>query len=100
MTPKPANHRKMPKDAGQKQPTEMIIRPITGSFWQSFRELYLYRSLFWSLTRRDIKLQFQSMYLGVAWVTVRPLLMVTLFALFKRFSGANLHVPIPYMLYV
>ncbi|PSN20348.1 phosphate transporter permease [filamentous cyanobacterium CCP5] len=90
----------MPKDAGQKQPTEMIIRPITGSFWQSFRELYLYRSLFWSLTRRDIKLQFQSMYLGVAWVTVRPLLMVTLFALFKRFSGANLHVPIPYMLYV
>jgi lipopolysaccharide transport system permease protein len=85
---------------GVPRPVEVIIRPAANSLRLNLRELYRYRHLFWSLVRRDIKLQFESMYLGVAWVTVRPLLMVSLFALFKRFSGANLHVPIPYMLYV
>lgn len=82
------------------RPIEVVIRPAARSLAFNLSELYRYRHLFWSLVRRDIKLQFESTYLGVAWVTARPLLMVALFALFKRFSGANMHVPIPYILYV
>lgn len=100
MKPKQAKYRQLGKPNEVTRPIEVVIRPVVGSLQLNFRELYRYRHLFWSLVRRDIRLQFESMYLGVAWVTVRPLLMVTLFALFRRFSGANMHVPIPYMLYV
>jgi lipopolysaccharide transport system permease protein len=95
-----AKYRKRSKQEGLNQQVEVVIQPAANSLRLNLRELYCYRHLLWSLIRRDIKLQFESMYLGVAWVTVRPLLMVSLFALFKRFSGANMFVPIPYMLYV
>ncbi len=77
-----------------------VIRPPTNSLRFNFSEIYQYRHLIWNLVRRDIKVQFNQMYLGIFWATVRPLLMMSIFALFKTFSGANLHVPIPYSVYV
>lgn len=98
MQPKPTKYQEA--NTEQNRQIEVVIRPASNTLRLNFWELYRYRHLFWSLVRRDIKLQFESMYLGVAWVTARPLLMVTLFVFFKRFSGANLHVPISYSLYV
>lgn len=81
--------------------TETIIKPPSSSLKIfSFREIYHYRHLILNLVRRDIKVQFNQMYLGFLWATARPLLMVAIFALFRNFSGANLHVPIPYAVYV
>jgi lipopolysaccharide transport system permease protein len=79
---------------------EIVIRPASATLRADFRELYHYRHLLWSLVRRDIRVQFDAMYLGALWSTVRPLLMVTIFALFRSFSGADLHVSIPYFIYV
>ena len=77
-----------------------VIKPPSNSLRFNFAEIYQYRHLMWNLVRRDIKVQFNQMYLGIFWATVRPLLMMSIFALFKTFSGANLHVFIPYSVYV
>lgn len=82
------------------QRQETVIKPPSASLRFNFREIYQYRHLIANLVRRDIKVQFNQMYLGMLWSTVRPLLMMSIFALFKNFSGANLHVPIPYSVYV
>ena len=79
---------------------EIVIRPPSKSLNLDLRELYRYRNLIWNLVWRDIRVQFDEMYLGVTWATARPLLMVTIFALFRKLSGANLHVPIPYVVYL
>ncbi|ELR97721.1 ABC transporter permease [Gloeocapsa sp. PCC 73106] len=79
---------------------ETVIKPPSASLRLNFREIYYYRHLIANLVRRDIKIQFNQMYLGILWSTVRPLLMMTIFALFKTFSGANLHVSIPFSVYV
>ena len=79
---------------------EIVIRPPSKSLNLDLRELYQYRNLIWNLIWRDIRIQFDEMYLGVTWATARPLLMVTIFALFRKLSGANLYVPIPYVVYL
>lgn len=79
---------------------EIIITPPSRSLKLNFREIYQYRHLIWNLVRRDIRVQFNQMYLGVIWATARPLLMVAIFALFRNLSGANLYVHIPYAVYV
>lgn len=79
---------------------EIVIKPPSKSLRIDLREIYKYRNLIWNLVWRDIRIQFDEMYLGVTWAIARPLLMVTIFALFRKFSGANLHVPIPYAVYL
>lgn len=78
----------------------IVIKPPSNSLGFNFREIYQYRHLIWNLVRRDVKVQFNQLYLGFFWATVRPLLMMAIFALFKTFSGANLYVTIPYSVYV
>lgn len=90
-----------PKLTRKITPPETVIRPPSTSLrFLSLREIYQYRHLIFNLVRRDIKVQFNQMYLGVLWATARPLLMVAIFGLFKTLSNANLHVPIPYAVYV
>lgn len=79
---------------------EIIIKPPSKSIFIDFHEIYRFRHLLGNLVWRDIKVQFDQMYLGAIWATVRPLLMVSIFALFRHLSGANLHVNIPYPIYV
>lgn len=79
---------------------QIIIKPPSKSILIDFREVYRFRHLLGNLVWRDIRVQFDQMYLGAIWATVRPLLMVGIFALFKNLSGANLHVKIPYSIYV
>lgn len=49
---------------------------------------------------RNIRLQFKDMYLSVFWAVSRPLAMLAVFVFIKSRSGANMHVSIPYTLYV
>lgn len=83
-----------------KYPTEIVIKPPSKSLNLDLKEIYRFRYLIGNLVWRDIRVQFNAMYLGVIWATVRPLLMVTIFAVFRNWSGASLHVPIPYSVYV
>ncbi len=92
--------RKPDRPGSQVRVPEIVIKPPSKSLKIDWREIYKYRHLIWNLVWRDIRIQFDEMYLGVTWATARPLLMVTIFALFRKFSGANLHVPIPYAVYL
>ncbi len=88
------------RSGSQVRVPEIVIKPPSKSLNIDLREIYKYRNLIWNLVWRDIRIQFDEMYLGVTWATARPLLMVTVFALFRKLSGANLHVPIPYAVYL
>lgn len=88
------------RSGSQVRVPEIVIKPPSKSLKIDLREIYKYRNLIWNLVWRDIRIQFDEMYLGVTWATARPLLMVTIFALFRKLSGANLHVPIPYAVYL
>ena len=92
--------RKPDRPGSQVRVPEIVIKPPSKSLKIDLREIYKYRNLIWNLVWRDIRIQFDEMYLGVTWATARPLLMVTIFALFRKLSGANLHVPIPYAVYL
>jgi lipopolysaccharide transport system permease protein len=93
--------RGLPKNSDRQiHPQEIVIKPPSNALNFNFKELYKYRYLIWNFVWRDIRLQFDEMYLGAIWATARPLLMVTLFSLFRDLSGANLYVQIPYATYV
>lgn len=79
---------------------EIIIRPISKLQSINFREIYKYRHMMWSMIRKDIRANFDDLYLGFFWAFARPLMMVMVFTLLKRFSGANMYVSIPYAVYV
>ena len=79
---------------------ELIIRPPSGFGKFDPAEYYRYRHMLMSLVNRDIKSQFDEMYLGVVWAIIRPLSVALVFSLFKSFSGANTYVHVPYILFV
>lgn len=78
---------------------EILIKPPTSLGHLNIRELYEYRYMMWSMVWRDIRLQFDNLYLGFFWASARPLLMLLVFIFFKRFSNANLYNAIPFNLY-
>src|SRR5688572_13997518 len=53
-----------------------------------------------ALVWRNIRVQFDEMYLGFVWVLMRPLLYVFVLVAFRNLSSANTYVSIPYPLYV
>ncbi len=65
-----------------------------------WHELIQYRELFYFFTWRDIKLKYKQTVLGVLWVVLQPLLMMTIFTLF---FGRVLNIPsqnLPYPVFV
>ena len=68
---------------------EYHIKP-QGKFSFNFKELWLYRELFYFFTWRDIKVKYKQTVLGFLWAVLQPLLMMTVFVVF--FSRA-LKVP-------
>jgi lipopolysaccharide transport system permease protein len=87
-------------DKSIKLEKELIIKPPQNIRGLDFTEYYRYRHMLKSLVRRDIKSQFEDMYLGYVWATVRPLSVALVFKLFKSSSGANTHVSVPYVMFV
>jgi lipopolysaccharide transport system permease protein len=52
------------------------------------------------MVRRQIRVEFDQMYLGFFWAIARPLIMVLVFVLLRDLSQARLGVTIPYALYL
>jgi lipopolysaccharide transport system permease protein len=79
---------------------ETVIRPAKGFAQIDLRELWSYRALLASLTRRRLKSEFDQQYLAYVWAVARPLLMILLFSYFRHISSAKTGVDIPYPLYL
>ena len=65
-----------------------------------FKELWLYRELFYFFTWRDVKVRYKQTTLGILWVLIQPILTVTIFTVF---FGRALKIPsggIPYPVFV
>lgn len=79
---------------------EIVIRPPTQSRLLDVGELFRYRALLWSMSRRQVKAEFGDLHLGIFWVLARPLLMTAIFVFFKNVSNANTGVSVPYAAYL
>jgi lipopolysaccharide transport system permease protein len=75
--------------AGRKRPSVAALREI----W-SFRDLALFLML------RDIKLRYRQTFFGVAWVALRPLIAMGLFAVFLGRLGGVPSDGLPYAVFV
>lgn len=74
--------------AGQKQ----------RHYW---RDLWLYRELFWVLTRRDLSVRYKQTVIGVLWALIRPALSVLVFTIvFGRIAKLPSAGAVPYSLMV
>lgn len=65
-----------------------------------FKEIWLYRELFYFFTWRDVKVKYKQTTLGVIWVLLQPVLTVVIFSVF---FGRALKIPsggIPYPVFV
>lgn len=66
---------------------ETIIEPgrFSRQYW---RDLWLYRELFYFLAWRDIKVRYKQTVMGVAWAVVRPVLTMIVFTvIFGNLAG-------------
>jgi lipopolysaccharide transport system permease protein len=86
--------------AGSPSDRETVIRPASELLRLDFHEYYRYRHMLGRLIRRNVRIQFDEMYLGFVWACMRPLLYVAVFVAFRNLANANPHVSIPYPLYV
>lgn len=81
------------------EPTEFTIES-SGHRLFNWKELWLFRELFYFFTWRDIKIKYKQTVLGFLWAVLQPLLMMSIFTLF---FGRALNIPsqsIPYPVYV
>jgi len=59
-----------------------VIEPSTGWVSLNFRELWLYRDLFFFSVWRDIKVRYKQTIMGVSWAIIQPLFSMVIFSLF------------------
>ncbi|MCB1724564.1 MAG: ABC transporter permease [Gammaproteobacteria bacterium] len=79
---------------------ELTIEAGRGErhYWQ---DLWRYRELLYFLAWRDVKVRYKQTLVGVAWVVVRPLLMMAVLTLvFHRIAGMREASGVPYALMV
>jgi lipopolysaccharide transport system permease protein len=79
---------------------EIIIRPAVVLPLPRLGELAGYRGLIASMVRREVRLRYVDLWLGLFWAVARPLLMVSVFVFLRDFSGARLGIEIPYAPYL
>lgn len=80
--------------------TEIVIRPPNQSRLFDLGELFRFRGLLWSMSRRQLKAEFGELHLGIFWVLARPLLMTIIFVWFRNFSNAETGVSVSYTAYL
>lgn len=79
---------------------EYQIKP-KKNFSIDFNELWEYRELFYFFTWRDIKIKYKQTVLGIVWVLLQPLLMMSIFVFFFGHAlGVNKDGDMPYTLFV
>src|SRR5258708_13705710 len=77
-------------------PNRIIIEPgrAEKNYW---RDLWLFRELFYILSWRDIKVRYTQTVIGAAWSIIRPLLATIIFTLaFTRVAKSTALRGVPY----
>lgn len=79
---------------------EIVLEPRRGALHLDIGEIWRYRDLAWTLTRRDLAVRYKQTVLGAAWALLQPLLTMAVFTLvFGRYAA----VPsegLPYAVFV
>jgi len=83
----------------QRPNPEIVIRPLTAKRILD-PNLWRYRNLFFNLVRKDIRVSNRSTTLAFLWASSSPLAMTLIFVSLSRLSSANMHVAMPYMVYL
>jgi lipopolysaccharide transport system permease protein len=66
----------------------------------SFKELWLYRELFYFFAWRDIKVRYKQTAIGVAWAVLQPLMATIIFTVFfNRVVGIKAPGDVPYAVF-
>lgn len=78
---------------------EVVIKPASQGRGFSLKELYRYRTMIAGMIKKNIRMQFDERVLGYFWVFARPLTMVFIFTVIRKYSSADMKVPISYSLY-
>lgn len=76
-----------------------IIEPVKGWEFPDFKELMVYRDLFYFLVWRDIKVLYAQTILGFSWALINPILQIMIFSII---FGRVAKIPtdgIPYVLF-
>jgi len=68
--------------AGTRESMVVRIEPSTGWAPLKLRELWQYRELIYTFTRRDIKVRYKQTALGAAWAIIQPFFTMVVFTLF------------------
>ena len=80
---------------------ELIIRP-KNKWWQlDWKEIWLFRDLFYFLTWRDVKVKYKQTIVGVAWAVFQPFVTMVIFTVFfgKLAKMPSDGVPYPIFVY-
>jgi lipopolysaccharide transport system permease protein len=80
--------------------TELIIEPgrVEKNYW---RDIWLYRELFYILSWRDIKVRYKQTVIGAVWSVLRPLLTMIIFTIiFGRIAKLPTEGAAPYAIMV
>lgn len=92
------------RSAGRAAPNvalrEIVIRPPGAFAHLSLKELFQARGILWAKVRKQVRLQYDDMLLGLFWAVARPLIMVAVLVGLKGVSRSDFGVDIPYALYV
>ncbi len=82
------------------KPHELIIE-AGRTEQQYWRDLWLFRELFYILAWRDIVVRYKQTVIGIAWAVVRPFVTVVVFTLvFNRIAKLEAPDGVPYALFV
>lgn len=71
------------------------MKEIVKGTWQLFANAILRRNVLWALVKKDLKDQYASSFLGLAWAVLRPLATVSIYGVFFSIVY-NARVPAEY----
>lgn len=77
----------------------LIIEANRRSLWSDMQKLWHYRDLLFVLTFRDIKVRYKQTILGVLWVVVQPVFMMTFFTLIFGLLAGMPSDGVPYSIF-
>lgn len=61
---------------------ELIIR-AQNKWWKlNWKEIWLFKDLFYFLTWRDVKVKYKQTFIGIAWAVFQPLITMVIFSIF------------------
>ena len=58
---------------------ELVIRPKTKWWELNWKEIWLFRDLFYFLTWRDVKVKYKQTFIGAAWAVFQPFVTMIVF---------------------